>query len=68
MSPPLREAIEKAIELAASGDEWINFSVSTGFDEGFHLIIECGAITRCRVRIGGASRDFAHPRLALEAA
>jgi hypothetical protein len=68
MSPPLREAIEKAIELAERGDEWLNFAVSTDFDEGLHLVVENGEIARCRVRIGGGSKDFAHPRQALEAA
>lgn len=68
MSPPLQQAIGKAIELAERGDEWLNFAVSTDFNEGLHLVVDQGEITRCRVRIGGDSRDFAHPRHALGAA
>lgn len=68
MSPQLRQAIVKAIELAERGDAWLNFAVSTDFDEGLHLVVENAEIKRCRVRIGGDSRDFAHPRQALELA
>jgi hypothetical protein len=68
MSPQLHQAIEKAIELAERGDPWTNFAVSTDYDEGLHLVVENGEVRRCRMWIGGDSRDFTHPRQALGAA